>query len=161
MYVLCNSVSLPSCGATNEALETGLWPSSVGGMQLVKFSFLAFVSNYLMRLKLQITISVKSTLNLVTNQRAECQLSFQFGIKVGRTNAKRLLQTRNCQVRLFTFQIYKLKFLDWSNYSRDSVVGIATAYGLDDRGVGVRVSVGSGIFSSPQRPDRLGAHPAP
>jgi hypothetical protein len=30
--------------------------------------------------------------------------------------------------------------------SRDSSVGIATGYGLDDRGVGVRVPVGSGIF---------------
>jgi hypothetical protein len=30
--------------------------------------------------------------------------------------------------------------------SRDSVVGIATGYGLDDRGVGVRVPVGSRIF---------------
>jgi hypothetical protein len=39
--------------------------------------------------------------------------------------------------------------------SRDSVVGIATSYGLDDRGVGVRVPVGSRIFSSPDRPDRL------
>jgi hypothetical protein len=39
--------------------------------------------------------------------------------------------------------------------SRDSVVGIATAYRLDDRGVGVRVSVGSRIFSSPRRPDGL------
>jgi hypothetical protein len=39
--------------------------------------------------------------------------------------------------------------------SRDSVVGIATAYWLDDRGVGVRVPVGSSIFSSPRRPDRL------
>jgi hypothetical protein len=39
--------------------------------------------------------------------------------------------------------------------SRDSVVGIATGYGLDDRGVGVRVLVGSRIFSSPSRPDRL------
>jgi hypothetical protein len=39
--------------------------------------------------------------------------------------------------------------------SRDSVVGIATSYGLDDRGVGVRVPVGSIIFSSPDRPDRL------
>jgi hypothetical protein len=29
--------------------------------------------------------------------------------------------------------------------SRDSVVGIATSYGLDDRGVGVRVPVGSRI----------------
>jgi hypothetical protein len=40
--------------------------------------------------------------------------------------------------------------------SRDSSVGIATTYGLDDRGVGVRVSVGSSrILSSPNRPDRL------
>jgi hypothetical protein len=39
--------------------------------------------------------------------------------------------------------------------SRDSAVGIATSYGLDDRGVGVRVPVGSRIFSSPDRPDQL------
>jgi hypothetical protein len=34
-------------------------------------------------------------------------------------------------------------------HNRDSVVSIATGYGLDDRGVGVRVPVGSRIFSSP------------
>jgi hypothetical protein len=39
--------------------------------------------------------------------------------------------------------------------SRDSAVGIATGYGLDDRGVGVRVPLGSRIFSSPRRPDPL------
>jgi hypothetical protein len=39
--------------------------------------------------------------------------------------------------------------------SRDSSVGIATGYGLNCRGVGVRVPVGSRIFSSPPRPDRL------
>jgi hypothetical protein len=39
--------------------------------------------------------------------------------------------------------------------TRDSVVGIANGYGLDDRGIGVRVPVGSRIFSSPRRPDRL------
>jgi hypothetical protein len=39
--------------------------------------------------------------------------------------------------------------------SRDSVVGIATCYGLDDRGVGVGVPIGSRIFSSPNRPDRF------
>jgi hypothetical protein len=45
--------------------------------------------------------------------------------------------------------------------NRDSVVGIATGDGLDDRGVGVRLPVGSRIFSSPLRPDRLwGPHPA-
>jgi hypothetical protein len=38
----------------------------------------------------------------------------------------------------------------------DSAVGIATGYGLDDREVGVRVPVGSRIFSSA----RSGAHPA-
>jgi hypothetical protein len=39
--------------------------------------------------------------------------------------------------------------------TRDSVVGIATSYGLDDRGVGVRIPVESIIFFSPRRPDRL------
>jgi hypothetical protein len=43
--------------------------------------------------------------------------------------------------------------------SRDSVVGIATGYGLDYRGVGVRVPVGSRILSSPSRPDRLWGPP--
>jgi hypothetical protein len=39
--------------------------------------------------------------------------------------------------------------------SRDSVVGTATTYGLDDREVGARVPVGSRIFFSSDRPDRL------
>jgi hypothetical protein len=39
--------------------------------------------------------------------------------------------------------------------SRDSAVDIATSYGLDDRGIGVRVPVGSVMFSSPRGPDRL------
>jgi hypothetical protein len=43
---------------------------------------------------------------------------------------------------------------------RDSSVGIATAYRLDDRGIGVEVPVNSRNLSSPQRPDRLWAHPA-
>jgi hypothetical protein len=42
--------------------------------------------------------------------------------------------------------------------SRDSVVGIATTYGLDDRGR-VRVLVASRIFSSPSRPDWLWGPP--
>jgi hypothetical protein len=37
----------------------------------------------------------------------------------------------------------------------DSAVGIASAYGLDDRRVGVGVPVGSIIFFSPQRSGRL------
>jgi hypothetical protein len=37
--------------------------------------------------------------------------------------------------------------------SRDSAVGIATGYGLDGRGFGVRFPVRLRIFSSPRRPD--------
>jgi hypothetical protein len=43
--------------------------------------------------------------------------------------------------------------------SRNSVVGIATSYGLDDRGVRVRVPVESRIFSSPNRSDGLWGPP--
>jgi hypothetical protein len=42
-----------------------------------------------------------------------------------------------------------------SERSQDSAVGIATGYGLDERGVGVRVPVGSRIFSSLHHPDRI------
>jgi hypothetical protein len=41
----------------------------------------------------------------------------------------------------------------------DSTVSIATGYGLDDRGVRVRVLLGSRIFSSPCRPDWLWGPP--
>jgi hypothetical protein len=43
--------------------------------------------------------------------------------------------------------------------SRDSSVGIANGYGLDDGGVGVLVPVGSRIFSSLRRPGRLWVNP--
>jgi hypothetical protein len=42
------------------------------------------------------------------------------------------------------------------NRSRDGVVG---SYGLDDRGVEVRVPVGSRIFSSSLRPDQFWGPP--
>jgi hypothetical protein len=38
---------------------------------------------------------------------------------------------------------------------RDSAVGIATGYELDDQGIGVRVPVGANIFSSSRLPDLL------
>jgi hypothetical protein len=44
--------------------------------------------------------------------------------------------------------------------SRDIVVCIATGYGLDDQGVGVRVAVGLRMFSSPLRPHRLWGPPS-
>jgi hypothetical protein len=51
-------------------------------------------------------------------------------------------------------------FVSYMALNWDSVVGIATGYGLDDRGVGVRVPVGSRIFSSPRRPDGLWGPPS-
>jgi hypothetical protein len=48
-------------------------------------------------------------------------------------------------------KIFLYLYVTWS---RDSAVGIATRYGLDGRGFGVRVTVGSRIFFSPRRPDR-------
>jgi hypothetical protein len=42
---------------------------------------------------------------------------------------------------------------------RDNSVGIETGYGLHDQGAGVRVPVGSNIFTSPYRPDRLWGAP--
>jgi hypothetical protein len=58
---------------------------------------------------------------------------------------------------LFLFQYFSLA--TGQVWSRDSSVGIATGYGLDDRGVGVRVQVGARIFTSPRRPDRLWGPP--
>jgi hypothetical protein len=49
----------------------------------------------------------------------------------------------------------KILSYDYEYKSRDRAVGIATGYGLDERGVGVRVPVELRIFSSPRRPDRL------
>jgi hypothetical protein len=43
---------------------------------------------------------------------------------------------------------------------QDNAVGIATGYGLDDRGVGIRVPVGPRIFSSLCRPDWLWGPPS-
>jgi hypothetical protein len=43
-------------------------------------------------------------------------------------------------------------FIFFPHGSRGSLVGIATDYGLGDRGVGIRVPVGSRIFSTSSRP---------
>jgi hypothetical protein len=48
-----------------------------------------------------------------------------------------------------------LLFLPIFTKSRDSIVGIATVYALEERWVGVRVPVGLRIFSSPRCPDRF------
>jgi hypothetical protein len=44
-------------------------------------------------------------------------------------------------------------------HCRVSAVRMATGYGLDDQGVGVLIPVGSRIFFSPRRPNRLWGPP--
>jgi hypothetical protein len=70
---------------------------------------------------------------------------------------KTLSQPQDCSVK--TQNTYRINDVIKRLRSRDSVVGIATGYGLDDRGIGVPVPVGSRIFSSPRRPDRLWGPP--
>jgi hypothetical protein len=43
--------------------------------------------------------------------------------------------------------------------NRDSAVGVATGYGLDDLGFGVQDPVGSRVFSCASRTDRLWGPP--
>jgi hypothetical protein len=59
----------------------------------------------------------------------------------------------------FLQEVYFYIYIYFNIRSRDSSFDIATGYGLDDRGVRVRVPVGSRIFSSPRRPDRLWVNP--
>jgi hypothetical protein len=62
--------------------------------------------------------------------------------------------------QIFLLHQASLKFLWLRSYkSRDSAVGIATGYWMDDRGIGVRVPVGSSIFNSLCRSDRLWGPP--
>jgi hypothetical protein len=49
------------------------------------------------------------------------------------------------------------KHIGFIMMSHGGAVGIATGYVLDDRGAGVRAPIGSRIFTSPYRPDRLRA----
>jgi hypothetical protein len=64
------------------------------------------------------------------------------------------------QHNLWNFSVNKFPPPPVSFGSRDSVVGTATGYVLDGRGVGVQVPVGSRIFSSPRRPDRIWGLPS-
>jgi hypothetical protein len=57
---------------------------------------------------------------------------------------------RRCITFATSFKSFQFTFICW-----DSAVGIATGYGLDDRGVGIRVPVVLRIFTSPSRPDRV------
>jgi hypothetical protein len=48
-------------------------------------------------------------------------------------------------------KIFSTKKSILSHWNQDSLVGIATCYGLDDKGVGLRVPIGSRIFCTSSR----------
>jgi hypothetical protein len=54
---------------------------------------------------------------------------------------------------------YTMNMFNFYRQRRNSSVGIASIYWLDDWGIGVRVPVISRIFSYPRRPDRLWGPP--
>jgi hypothetical protein len=68
------------------------------------------------------------------------------------------------QIELQSNKELKEKSNSLTNYDllryHDSAIGIATGYGLDGRGVEVRVPVEERFFSSPRRPDRLWSPPS-
>jgi hypothetical protein len=68
------------------------------------------------------------------------------------TDTERL--ENNIAIKSARIKFRKYKSINQS-MSLDSVVGIATGYGVHDLGAGVRIPVGSRIFTSPYRPDRL------
>jgi hypothetical protein len=62
-------------------------------------------------------------------------------------------------LRVETFNMKDHIIHSYIPINRDSVVGVTNGYGLDGKGVGVRIPVGSKIVSSPRRPDRLWGPP--
>jgi hypothetical protein len=60
-----------------------------------------------------------------------------------------LLEDLDVDERIIFIRIWEL------DKSRDSAVGIATGYRMEDQRVGVRVPVRARIFTSPCSPDRL------
>jgi hypothetical protein len=83
------------------------------------------------------------------------ELRHGYWIQVRYTTVDR--NQRQSYVLLFytTNKSFYLTMLSQLHGSRDSAVGRATGYGLYDREVGVRVPLGSRIFTSPCSPDRL------
>jgi hypothetical protein len=83
-------------------------------------------------------------------------------IKISKSNTGQHMKTKEINNKI-TLNIKILSYQIWTPTltirSRDSVVSIATGYGLDNQGVGVQVPVGSRIVSSPCRSDWLWGPP--
>jgi hypothetical protein len=72
------------------------------------------------------------------------------------TDGGNCIQHKSSTCCLMGFEIAKFCYLyQLFRLSRDGVVGTAVGYGLEDRGVGVRVPVLSKKFSSPRLPPNI------
>jgi hypothetical protein len=72
----------------------------------------------------------------------------------------KMLGSSRVAAQLATSQKGLSSMSEWATQlSQDGAVGIATAYGLDDCGVGVRVPLYSRHFSSSRRPERMWVPP--
>jgi hypothetical protein len=63
-------------------------------------------------------------------------------------------------IYIYILYIYIYIYKEIEIENRDIAVCVAADYGLDDRGVGVRVVMVSRIITSPHRPDRLWGPPS-
>jgi hypothetical protein len=83
-----------------------------------------------------------------------------FDIVDERASLKKIIMNQSC-ITQFDSSALKIYSLAICFNSRDSSVGIALGYGLDDRGSGVRFTAGAGNFSLSYRvKNGSGAHPA-
>jgi hypothetical protein len=76
----------------------------------------------------------------------------RLGADVAETTVKRFI---GCGFRRTGKEVGQVYQCWWRIRREINAIGIATDYGLDDRGVGVQVPVGSRIFISLCRPDQL------
>jgi hypothetical protein len=89
---------------------------------------------------------------------------FQISTKSAQLRSNCFMQADLSEVMVLICHVCFILFLfsPYAAKSRDSPVGVALGYGLDDRGYRVRFPEGAGnFFSSPPRPERLWGPPKP
>jgi hypothetical protein len=97
---------------------------------------------------------VKFVLEFVTYEMRNVDRNSTFELTLLNSYCTKLTAKITREFRCITISV-QLLLNQQKYFFTDSVVRIATGYGLDNGGIAVRVPVGSRIFSSPRRPDRF------